>query len=115
MLEKNHVETHQKILETVLQASNTSLVAAEEVESADAAAAAAGASGNAGGGAPAPEPEIKSYESVEALGEEVVARCASEVAGVELLKTSSGKILLLSEKKRIVPKHSLIGGYGTGK
>lgn len=110
MLEKNHVETHQKILETVLQAnSSTSLVAAEEVE----VAAAAAVSGDAEGSAPAPE--IKSYESVEALGEEVVARCASEVAGVELLKTSSGKILLLSEKKRIVPKNSLIGGYGTGK
>lgn len=31
------------------------------------------------------------------------------------MKTSSGKVLIMSDKRRILPKHTLLGGFGTGK
>ena len=43
------------------------------------------------------------------------SKCMSEVAGVVLLRTSSGKVFLLSEKDKALPRHSILGGFGTGK
>ena len=62
-------------------------------------------------------PELKTFESVVKLqeAEEILVRCASEVTGIEILKTKSGKVFLVAEKKRILPKHTLLGGFGTGK
>ena len=67
------------------------------------------------GGEAAPAPKV--HESVEALQKDdpIAVRCVSEVAGVELLKTASGKLFVVAEKKRIVPKLTLLGGFGTGK
>ena len=110
-LEKEHVATHQKLLQTILQNTNINQIIA-------------GTEDNTSGTAPAadpieerPEPRVepKTFESLQAVGEEVAARCASEVAGVELIKTTSGKILLMSDRKRIIAKQTLIGGFGTGK
>lgn len=66
----------------------------------------------------APVSELKTFENVAALeaADAVVTRCGSEVAGIEILKGRSGKIYLISSgKKRIVPKYTLIGGFGAGK
>ena len=63
-------------------------------------------------------PEWKIFDSLAALeaADAVVTRCGSEVAGIDILKGKSGKIYLMSNgKKRIVPKHTLIGGFGAGK
>ena len=58
-----------------------------------------------------------SFESIEKLQEvdPVLHRCVSEIQGIELLKCKSGKVFLLSDKSRVLAKHSLLGGYGTGK
>ena len=64
-----------------------------------------------------PDHEFKTFADFDALNsaDEVTTRCASELTGVEILKGKSGKIYLMSNKKRIVAKHTLIGGYGAGK
>ena len=70
------------------------------------------------GQAEASVPELKTFENLAALeaADVVVTKCGSEVAGVDILKGRSGKIYLMSNgKKRIVPKHTLIGGFGAGK
>ena len=109
------MEKHQRILNSVLQsgsAASAAIVPAEEKSVR-----------NAGDGAvvstEAVESQVtpKSYESVEAFEkqEQIASRCMSEVAGIELIKAVSGKILVVSEKKRILPKLTLLGGFGTGK
>lgn len=80
------------------------------------AASGADASGAAVGEEPASE--LKSFESVEALeGADgpFKLRCASEISGIELIKGQSGQIYLLSDKNRMVAKHTLVGGFGSGK
>ena len=74
--------------------------------------------GNQGQGQGQPEiAEVVSFESVAKLEsvDKIKCRLASEFAGVELLKTESGKVFLLSEKGKMVPKHALLGGFGSGK
>eukprot|EP00435_Cladocopium_sp_Y103_P051979 s1803_g16.t1 len=70
-----------------------------------------------GNGEQGEEPEFRSFESIEKMqeSEAILSRCASEISGVEILKGKNGGIYLVSEKKRILPKHTLIGGYGAGK
>lgn len=57
------------------------------------------------------------YESVEKLkaSEEVLVMCASELAGVQIIKVKGPKVYLVSDKARTLAKHTLIGGFGTGK
>lgn len=73
----------------------------------------------ADGGGEGEDTELKSYGSVEELEKDdgpFVARCMSEIAGIEVIKGKSEKVYLVSvDKRRIVPKHTLLGGYGTGK
>ena len=59
--------------------------------------------------------EFKVFESVEKLPEEVLNRCASEISGIEIVKGKNGGLYLVSDKKRILPKHALLGGFGGGK
>ena len=105
-MEQAHTEKYQRILQSVLQGSST---VGDDQAVVPAAAAPAGA-------AP-PAPTFKTFASLEALQkeEEIAGRCASEIPGVELLKAKSGSLYLLSDKKRILPKLTLIGGFGTGK
>ncbi|CAK9064429.1 Uncharacterized protein SCF082_LOCUS33169 [Durusdinium trenchii] len=64
-------------------------------------------------------PDIKVFENLEALeGEDgpLKPRCSSEVAGVEVLRGKSGSVYLMAlDKQKILPKHTLVGGFGTGK
>ena len=76
----------------------------------------AGEGGGDGGGSSTEN--LKSFGSVaelEAADGPFKNRCASEVTGIELIKGKSGQIYLLSDRARIVSKHTLIGGFGTGK
>lgn len=57
---------------------------------------------------------FESFESLQAK-DSVAARCQSEAGGVELLLGASKKIYIMSDKKRVLPRHTLLGGYGTGK
>lgn len=59
--------------------------------------------------------EFKVFDSVEQLPEEVLNRCASEVSAIEIVKGKNGGLYLVSDKKRILPKHTLVGGFGGGK
>ena len=114
-LSKHHGENFQRVLNSILQSGPINAIVPAEEEQQQQQPADAGGAPAAG----AAESEItpKTYESVQALQsqDEIASRCASEVAGVELLKTASGKILIVSEKKRILPKLTLLGGFGTGK
>ena len=110
-LEQEHIASYQKILENVLRQDTAvvSVEAAASTEQADESASTEQAG--------AAEQVPKVIESVEVLqqGDAIAHRCVSELAGVELIKTSSGKLYAVSEKKRIVPKLTLLGGFGTGK
>ena len=110
-LEKEHVATHQKLLQSILQNTNVNQIVAGTEDTTTGPARAADPIDEKAD----PKVELKTYESLQAVGEEVAARCASEVAGVELIKTTSGKLLLMSDRKRIIAKQTLIGGFGTGK
>ena len=61
--------------------------------------------------------KFKSWDSYEKLHEEdeITHKVASEVAGVNLLKSKSGKCYAISEKSKVVPKNTILGGFGTGK
>ena len=63
------------------------------------------------------ETQFKTFETLAALEavDQIATRCVSELAGVEILKGKSGKIYLLSNKRRIIPKHTLVGGFGAGR
>ena len=102
-------------MNSVLQSSPASaaVVAAEDPEQ-PARNVGDGAGGRAEGEA---QVTPRSFDSVEALEkqEQIAGSCMSEVAGIELIKTVSGKILIVSEKKRILPRLTLLGGFGTGK
>ena len=60
---------------------------------------------------------VATFESIEKLeaADKIKVRTASELAGVELLRTESGKVFLFSEKGKVVPKHTILGGFGSGK
>ena len=106
-LQKIHEENYQSLLKNIIQPGTSPSV--------EAAAAAQEENKEEDGAVVAPE--LKTFESVVKLqeAEEILVRCASEVTGIEILKTKSGKVFLVAEKKRILPKHTLLGGFGTGK
>jgi len=99
------------MLKNVLQSGSITVTVEE--------AAAAVAQGADGGGEDGSQSEtMKSFETVmalEAADGPFLARCVSEVAGIEIIKGKSGQIYLLSDKDRIIAKNTLIGGFGTGK
>lgn len=61
--------------------------------------------------------ELVSFESADALhqADAIATRCPSEVAGVELVRCNSNKIYLISDKDRTLAKHTVLGGFGSGK
>ena len=76
-----------------------------------------GGGGGEGEGSTA-EQQLKSFGSVaelETADGPFIARCASEITGIEVIKGKSGQIYLLSDRARIISKHSLVGGFGTSK
>ena len=107
-MQKVHEDQYQSLLKNIIQPGPSPSV--------DAAAAAQEENKEEDGGAVV-APEFQTFESVAKLqeSEEILTRCASEVTGIEIVKTKSGKVFLVSEKKRILPKHTLLGGFGTGK
>ena len=108
-LQREHESKFQSMLKNVVQSTPVTDVAALAVPENEPPVAE---------GTPQPDqPEFKTFQSFDALNavDEVATRCMSELNGVEILKGKSGKIYLLSNKKRIIPKNTLIGGYGAGK
>ena len=63
------------------------------------------------------EPELVKFESFAKLSEAdpVTIRTASEITGVELIKTASKKNFMMADKQKAIPRHSILGGFGTGK
>lgn len=70
---------------------------------------------------PAPPDQVvalQDFESLDALQktDEITLKAASEVTDIELLKGKSGSTYLMASKKnRDIPRHTIIGGFGTGK
>ena len=98
-MQREHETKYQSLLQQVIQSSpveDRPEVAASE------GAGREGQVANATPGAPA-EHEFKTFADFDALNasDEVATRCNSELAGVEILKGKSGKIYLMSSKKRI--------------
>lgn len=56
------------------------------------------------------------FESLSELEkvDEIIESLASEISGVKLLRGKSGAIYLMSDKPKILPKKTQLGGYGTG-
>ena len=108
-LEEKHEKNYQTILQNVIRSGSTPAIDAADAAGDDAAIV------------PHEDPanqcqeEFKVYESVEKLPEEALNRCMSEISGVEIVKGKNGGLYLVSERKRIVPKHTLVGGFGAGK
>lgn len=106
-IQENHEKKYQAILQGVIQGGSTPAV--------DAAAAAGDEAQIVPHEQSGGQEELKVYESVEKLPEEVLNRCMSEISGVEIVKGKNGGLFLVSERKRIIPKHTLVGGFGGGK
>ena len=120
-LKAQHVEKFQSLLSPILAPTG------------EAAAATTGQSSAPGQSVPAiadDEPEevqepapnatpeaVATFESLEKLeaADKIKPRTASELAGVELLRMESGKVFIFSEKGKVVPKHTILGGFGSGK
>ena len=66
-------------------------------------------------GEDAPGPVTFSSEQKLAEVDPILSCCQSEVSGIELIRTKSGKLYLISQKERVLAKWTLLGGYGTGK
>ena len=112
-LAEKHTENFKDLLKPVLAASAGSATGSQEE-----GAVTANAEDSADiGSKDAASLDLKSWESYDALHseDEIKHKCVSEIVGVELLKSKSGHFYLLSEKGKVIPKHAIIGGYGTGK
>lgn len=112
-LKSEHEAKYLNALATVIAESSTSpaSTAAAVVEAEDPVAddtAAPDAS-------PAPDPVVFTSEEELKKADQIKERCASEIAGVELLRGESGKLYILCEKNKVLCKWSVLGGYGTGK
>ena len=57
------------------------------------------------------------FESIDKLQAQdpIQVRCASEISGVELLLCQSGNVYLCGDKDKVLPKFTVLGGFGTGK
>ena len=66
---------------------------------------------------PLPAPKVVVFESEAKLAEAdpIKVKCVSEIQGITLIKTDSGKIYLCCDKDRILSKWMSLGGFGTGK
>lgn len=104
-LQGDHQKHHQAILKNMLESGPTVAVEAAREEPVE------------GKDDQKEQPDFQTFESIEKMeaSEEILSRCVSEISGVEILKGKKGGIYLVSEKKRILPRHTLVGGYGAGK
>ena len=65
---------------------------------------------------PDPDPaNARNLVTMTALEPDIVHRTISEVTGVELLRDKQGNSWMVSETSRIIPKHTVIAGVGTGQ
>ncbi|CAK9075226.1 unnamed protein product, partial [Durusdinium trenchii] len=114
-LKKNHTDNYSQVLSSIISTPGQS--ASQVSGTSQEAAAALTDAAEPETSDPGPAVPKVTFESIDKLKEkeEIEVRCASEVSGVELIKCRSGKIFLCSDKKRVVPKSTLLGGYGTGK
>ena len=121
-LKEHHDAKYMNALSSIIQAPAASsnqtgsavvaAVVADETAEGEAENQDPGASGGSG-----PSPEKVTFESFDKLNQEdpIETRCASEVSGIELLLGKSGKVYICSDKDKVVPKFSVLGGFGTGK
>lgn len=74
-------------------------------------------SGDGGAGSGEPSIDFKVFDSIDALkaSVEITTQCISEVSGVEILKGKNGDVFLVCASRRILPKNTLVGGFGTGR
>jgi len=110
-LKKDHTAKYQNLLKQVLQSGTL-------VEDQPTPPTGEGGGGGGEGEGSTAEQQLKSFGSVaelETADGPFIARCASEITGIEVIKGKSGQIYLLSDRARIISKHSLVGGFGTGK
>lgn len=115
-IRSRHAESFQNSLSSVISSqatgqSSQALVAVQDDEDAAPIAQSEVA------GAEQPQAAPVAFESVDKLDavDKIKIRINSEVTSVELLKTESGKVFLLCDKAKVVPKHALLGGFGSGK
>lgn len=120
-LKAHHVEKFQSLLSPMLAQTSEAQPAGTGPSTASEQSVAAIADDDlpevpdpAAGAAPEAVTTFESLEKLEAE-DKIKVRTASELAGVELLKTESGKIFIFSEKAKVVPKHTILGGFGSGK
>ncbi|CAK9047272.1 unnamed protein product [Durusdinium trenchii] len=114
---KQHHETHyQNLLSDQLSQSKSAIVKATAADSSAADTAVADPEPPSGPGEPSAEKPV-TFESEEKLvqSDPIETRCGSEVSGVELIRCKSGKIYVMADKARVVPRWTLLGGFGTGK
>ncbi|CAK9100002.1 Uncharacterized protein SCF082_LOCUS46826 [Durusdinium trenchii] len=116
-LRKTHVETHEMMLAPIIQQSASGVSSEAIVAHED----------ETGEDDPEPNeeeetgrpsaPEPVTFESLDKLlaTDPLVAKTASEISGVEMIKTTSGRLFLLSEKTKAIPRYGILGGFGTGK
>ena len=77
-----------------------------------------GAEASESGGQQDEDSKFETAESADKLKEQfgLAHRVSSEVQGVEILITNQGAIWLLSQNDdKVVPRHSQLGGFGTGQ
>lgn len=117
LLESTHEEKFQSMLAPMIAAAGTSqtqastaLVEAQGEEEDETNGAGAGAGTE-------PVEGLTTYESLAKLEQEdkVKIKVPTAVPGVEVLLTENGKVFLLADKLKVVGRHSVLGGYGTGK
>lgn len=109
----------QNMLAPVLQTVSTSGPGASSTSAPDAAAiveADADEEEAPADAEPANESTV-TFESLEKLeaSDKVTLRVGSGIAGLELLLTEGEKVYLLADKAKVIPRHSILGGFGAGK
>ena len=115
-IQKEHSEKYEGMLASIIQ--GTSSGSASQVGAHE-----GGEDEDEGDGAAESNPDpplqnpLQTFESLEKLQEAdpVTVKVASEIAGVELLRTTSKKIFVMSEKEKGIPRFAVLGGFGTGK
>ena len=118
-LKNHHLETYANCLNGVISDASTptSSTTTSSESSAPAATAVVPIEDEQEEPPNEPQPQLTVFESLEKMqeSETVECKCMSEVAGVELLRTSSGKMFFLCDKDKALPRHTVLGGFGTGK
>ena len=112
-LRQLHTEKYETMLASMIQSAGASSAGAGQIVAADLEVDEREQTQSQA----AAEPELVRFESIEKLTEAdpVTVRTASEITGVELIKTASKKIFVMADRQKAIPRHSILGGFGTGK